>query len=92
MIHDLSISARDTRHVADVLAELSDGVVTGFGPSPDSWIAWAGDEHGTAIEVYPVGIEMYPPDGPGRVARRTAQADRDRSPGARRRGPPNRTR
>jgi hypothetical protein len=68
VIHHLSIPARDTRHVADVLAELLGGVVTGFGPYPDSWIAWAGDEHGTAIEVYPVGTEMYPPDGPGQAA------------------------
>lgn len=68
MIHHLSIPARDTRHVADVLAELVGGVVTGFGPYPDSWIAWAGDDHGTAIEVYPVGTEMYPPEGFGQAA------------------------
>jgi hypothetical protein len=68
MIHHLSIPARDTRHVADVLVELFGGVVTGFGPYRDSWIAWAGDDHGTAIEVYPVGTEMYPPDGPGQAA------------------------
>jgi hypothetical protein len=67
MIHHLSIPARDTRHVADVLAELFGGVVTGFGPYPDSWIAWAADEHGTAIEVYPVGTEMYPPAGGGQA-------------------------
>lgn len=68
MIHHLSIPARDTRHVADVLAELFGGVVTEFGPYPGSWIAWAGDDHGTAIEVYPVGTEMYPPYGPGQAA------------------------
>lgn len=68
MIHHLSIPARDTRHVADVLAELFGGVVTGFGPYPNSWIAWAGDDHGTAIEVYPVGTEMYPPTGHGQAA------------------------
>lgn len=67
MIHHLSIPARDTRHVAEVLAELFGGVVTGFGPYPDSWIAWAGDDHGTAIEVYPVGTEMYPPNGYGQA-------------------------
>ena len=67
MIHHLSIPARDTRHVADVLAELFGGVVTGFGPYPNSWIAWAGDDHGTAIEVYPVGTEMYPSNGHGQA-------------------------
>lgn len=45
MIHHLSIPARDTRHTADVLAELFGGVVTGFGPYRNSWIAWAGDDH-----------------------------------------------
>ncbi|MEO6628839.1 MAG: hypothetical protein ABIP03_09760 [Aquihabitans sp.] len=64
MIHHFSIPATDTRHVADVLGDLLGGVVTGFGPYPDSWIAWAGDEAGAAIEVYPVGTEMFPPTGP----------------------------
>jgi len=64
VIHHLSIPASDPRHVVDVLVELLGGVVTEFGPYPDSWIAWAGDEAGTAIEVYPVGTEMFPPNGP----------------------------
>ena len=38
--------------------------VTGFGPYPDSWIAWAADDAGAAIEVYPVDTEMFPPTGP----------------------------
>ena len=38
----------------------------------DSWIVWAGDEHGTAIEVYPVGTEMVPPDGPEQAQFREA--------------------
>ncbi len=67
MIHHLSIPASDTRRVASVLVELFDGVLTGFGPYHDSWIAWAADDMGTAIEVYPVGTEMYPPDGPGQA-------------------------
>jgi hypothetical protein len=67
MIHHISIPARDTRHVADVLVRLFDGELSGFGPYPDSWIAWAANEHGTAIEIYPVGTELYPPDGPGQA-------------------------
>lgn len=60
MIHHLSITARDPRHTADVFCELlGGGVVTPFGPYPDSWIAWSGDEHGTAVEFYPVGTEMF---------------------------------
>jgi hypothetical protein len=68
MIHHLSIPATDTRHVAEVLVELLGGTLTAFGPYGDSWIAWAGDEHGAAIEVYPVGTEMYPhPEGTGQA-------------------------
>ncbi len=67
MIHHLSVPATDTRHVAEVLVELFDGELTGFGPYPDSYIAWACDEVGAAIEVYPVGTEMVPPDGPGQA-------------------------
>ena len=47
--------------------ELFDGVLTGFGPYRDSWIAWAADDEGTAIVVYPVGTEMFPHDGPGQA-------------------------
>lgn len=67
MIHHLSIPATDTRHVAEVLVGLLDGVLTDFGPYGSSYIAWAADDHGTAVEVYPVGTEMYPPDGPGQA-------------------------
>lgn len=67
MIHHLSIPARHPRHVAEVLVELFDGTLTGFGPWHDSWIAWAGDAHGTAIEVYPRGTEMLPDPGPGQA-------------------------
>jgi hypothetical protein len=68
MIHHLSIPATDTRHVADVLVELLDGRLSRFGPYEDSWIAWAGDEHGAAIEVYPVGTELFPdPAGVGQA-------------------------
>lgn len=68
MIHHLSIPATDTQHVADVLVELLDGTLTPFGPYPNSWIAWVGDDHGAAIEVYPVGTELYPdPRGTGQA-------------------------
>lgn len=67
MIHHISLPATDTRRVAEVLVELFGGLLTGFGPYQDSWIAWAGDEVGAAIEVYPVGTELYPPDGAGQA-------------------------
>jgi hypothetical protein len=72
VIHHLSIPARDPRHVAEVLTELFDGTLTGFGPYRDSYIAWAGDELGTAIEVYPLGTEMFPDSGAGQARFRDA--------------------
>jgi hypothetical protein len=67
MIHHLSVPATDPRHVSQVLAELFQGELTGFGPYRDSYIAWAGDAHGSAIEVYPVGTEMFPHSGQGQA-------------------------
>jgi hypothetical protein len=65
MIHHLSIPATQPQHVANVLAELLGGSVSRFGPYRDSYIAWAGDEHGTAFEVMPVGTELFPDLGAG---------------------------
>lgn len=74
MIHYISIPAADPGHVARVLTELFEGVLTGFGPHHDSYIAWAGDEHGTAIEVYPLGTEMFPHPGAGQAQFRMTSA------------------
>ena len=67
MIHHLSIPAQDPLLVTKVLAQMFGGKITGFGPYRNSYIAWAGDEHGTAIEVYPVGTEMFPDIGHGQA-------------------------
>lgn len=63
MLHHLSIPARDPERVAHVLAELLGGDVTPFGPLPGSWIAWARDEAGTAIDCLPLGTELRPGEG-----------------------------
>ena len=60
MIHHISISAADPRHVAEVISELWRGVALPFPPTPGSYIVIPGDAHGTAIEVYPLGNEMVP--------------------------------
>lgn len=60
MIHHFSISARDPEHVAAVLAEILGGENLNFSPFPGSRIVVAGDSHGTAIEVYPLGLELIP--------------------------------
>ncbi len=64
MIFHVSIDADDPRHVAEVIAELWDGQATPFPPVIEgSWVALAGDERNTIIEVYPRGTELVPADG-----------------------------
>lgn len=64
MLFHLSIDARDPEHVARVIAELWGGVATPFPPVTEgSWIAMAGDERNTAVEVYPRGTELHMADG-----------------------------
>src|SRR4051812_15576468 len=61
MIHHVSFSARNPKHVAEVLAELMCGRAYPFlGPIPDSWMAVSGDECGTMIEVFPEDITLEP--------------------------------
>jgi len=61
MIHHVSFSARDPRHVAEVLAELMCGRAYPFpGSIPDSWMAVSGDACGTMVEVYPQDIALEP--------------------------------
>ena len=64
MIHHVSISARDPKHVADVLAELMNGRAYPFpGGVADSFMAVSGDEHGSMIEVYPETVTLRPGAG-----------------------------
>jgi hypothetical protein len=59
MLFHMSISARDPGHVAAVIAEMWRGEARRFPPISDNgWIALAGDERGTAIEVYPAGTVL----------------------------------
>ena len=61
MIHHVSISAHDPRHVADVLAEVMNGRAYPFpGGIANSFMAVSGDEHGTMIEVYPGSVILTP--------------------------------
>ena len=64
MLFHMSIAADDPKHVAAVLAELWNGQARPFPPVSDNgWIALAGDERGTAIEVYPQGIVLRDSEG-----------------------------
>ena len=64
MIHHLSIAAKNPERAARVIAALWRGEAFPFPPvAQGSWVAMAGDEHNTTIEVYPFGAELYPVDG-----------------------------
>ena len=60
MIYHISLPARNPLHVAEVLAELFKGYCAPFPSHPGSHVAFAGDEYGTLVEVYPLGTEMIP--------------------------------
>ena len=69
MIHHLSISARDPKHVARVLAELMGGYAGPFvGPFPEAWVVYSEDGFGTGIEVYGERTQLVPGAGDELVA------------------------
>jgi hypothetical protein len=64
MIHHLSIAAENPERAARVIAALWRGEAFPFPPvAKGSWVAMAGDDRNTTIEVYPLGAELYPVDG-----------------------------
>ena len=64
MIFHLSIDADNPRHVAEVLAELWGGAALPFPPVGEgSWVAMAGNDRNTTVEVYPRGIEFFEGEG-----------------------------
>lgn len=68
MIHHVSISAREPRHVAEVLAELMNGRAYPFpGGIADSFMAVSGDDKGSMIEVYPEDVVLEPGSGERQV-------------------------
>jgi hypothetical protein len=59
MIFHASIDAAEPLRVAEFLAALWDGTVAPFPPiARGSWIVMAGDDRGSAIEIYPLGTEL----------------------------------
>lgn len=64
MLFHLSIAAHDPKHVAEVIAEFWRGESFYFPPvTPGSWVALAGDDRGTAIEVYPIDTVLREEEG-----------------------------
>ena len=76
MIHHVSISARDPKRVAEVLAELMQGKSYPFpGRAVDSFMAVSGDKNGTMIEVYPEDATLEPGTGDHQVSWGRLKAD-----------------
>ena len=66
MIFHFSIGADDPRKTATMLAELWRGEAFYFPMvGKGSWVAFAGDDRGSTVEVYPRDLAFYPSDGPG---------------------------
>lgn len=63
MINHISIGVHNPEKVANFLAEIWDGFVFPFPPSPDSFIVVADDGRGSAVEVTPVNIVLEPGEG-----------------------------
>jgi hypothetical protein len=63
MINHISIAANDPEKLANVLAELWDGTVIPFPPSPNSFMVLANDGRGSAVEVTPADIVLIPGEG-----------------------------
>ncbi|MGZ8345952.1 MAG: hypothetical protein ACXWUP_02440 [Allosphingosinicella sp.] len=60
MLFHLSIEADEPQRVASFLAEIWRGRALPFPSVIDgSWVALAGDDRGTLIEVYPRGTELH---------------------------------
>jgi hypothetical protein len=72
MILHLSIGAKDPKRVASVIAELWGGrALPCPHPIEGGWIAFADDDEGTAVEVYPLGHALVP--GAAAVTSRAAR-------------------
>jgi hypothetical protein len=64
MLFHISMAAERPEQAARLIAELWGGRTYPFPPVAEgSWIAMAGDERGSAIEVYPLGTELHEGEG-----------------------------
>src|SRR5688500_19490346 len=63
MINHISIAVNEPERLANVLAEIWDGMVFPFPPAPDSYFVIANDGRGTAVEVTPAGTVLVPGEG-----------------------------
>lgn len=67
MLFHISAAAGRPKQAARLIAEIWGGRAYPFPPVAEgSWIAMAGDDRGSAIEIYPLGTELH--EGPGESA------------------------
>ncbi|HZU51055.1 MAG TPA: hypothetical protein VE968_04185 [Sphingomicrobium sp.] len=77
MLFHLSIAADNPKHVANVIAEMWNGHAQPFPPvAENSWITFAGDDRGSAIEVYPLGTMLHETEGDADAHGRQEGTDR----------------
>jgi hypothetical protein len=68
MLFHISMAAERPKQAARLIAELWGGRAYPFPPVAEgSWIAMAGDDRGSAIEVYPLGTELHEGEGEAAV-------------------------
>lgn len=60
MLHRISIPVDNPLHVANVLSEILHGGILQCTEYPDTYTVLTNDEHGSAIELVPSGIEVVP--------------------------------
>lgn len=63
MINHISIGVQDPEKAANILAELWNGYAMPFPVAQDSWMVFADDGIGTAVEVTPVNTVLVPGEG-----------------------------
>lgn len=63
MINHISIAVYNPEKVANVIAELWNGMVVPFPPAPDSFMVLANDGRGSAVEIMPIDVVLEPGKG-----------------------------
>lgn len=63
MLNHISIAVNDPENVANILAEIWDGYAMPFPIAKNSWMVFADDAIGTAVEVTPINTIMVPGEG-----------------------------
>lgn len=63
MINHISIAVENPEKAANVIAELWNGMVVPFPPAPGSFMVFANDGKGSAVEVTPSGTVLVPGEG-----------------------------